>query len=46
MELLNKMEVEEELKRTKSEGVLNIQLLVVRSQLHSSSFSECVERKM
>jgi hypothetical protein len=34
------------LKRVKCEGVLNIQLLVVRSLPHSSSSSECVEGKV
>jgi hypothetical protein len=39
------MEAKEELKRAEHENVLNIQLLVVRSSPHSSSSSECVERK-
>jgi hypothetical protein len=41
MELLRRIEVKEELKRTHIEGVLNIQLLAVRSPQHSSSFAEC-----
>jgi hypothetical protein len=45
VELLKRTKVEEELKITKKEGVLNIQQLVVRSLLHSSSFSECAKEK-
>jgi hypothetical protein len=41
---LRKIEVEEELKRTKRE-LLNIQLLAIRSLSHSSSCSKCVEGK-
>ncbi len=44
-ELLKRIEVEEELRRAKSR-VLNIQSLVVRSSLHSSSSSKCVEGKV
>jgi len=43
--LLRKKEVEEELRRANSEGVLNIRALVVRSSSHSSSSLECVEGK-
>jgi hypothetical protein len=46
VELLRKIEAKEELKKVKCEGVLNIQLLVVRSLPHSSSFSECAKGKM
>jgi hypothetical protein len=42
---LKRTKVEEELKRAKKEGVLNIQSLAVRSLLHSSSSSECAEGK-
>jgi len=42
---LRRIEVKEELTRTKCEGVLNIQPLAVRSPSHSSSSSECVEEK-
>ncbi len=45
MELLRTTEVKEELRKVEREGMLNIQPLVVRSPPHSSSFSECVERK-
>ncbi len=38
-------EAKEELKRTKSARMLNIQLLAMRSLLHSSSSSECEEGK-
>ncbi len=34
------------LKRAKSEGVLNIQPLVVQLPLHSSSFSKCAKGKV
>jgi hypothetical protein len=44
VELLTRTKVEEELIKVKR-GVLNIQLLAIRSPLHSSSSSECVERK-
>jgi hypothetical protein len=43
--IVEKKEVEEELRRAKKEGVLNIQLLVIRSLPHSSSSLECVEGK-
>jgi hypothetical protein len=33
-------------KRVEREGVLNIQLLVVKSLLHSSSSLECIEGKI
>jgi hypothetical protein len=45
VDLLRRTKIEEELKRTKREGMLNIQPLVVRSSPHSSSSSECVEGK-
>jgi hypothetical protein len=45
VELLTKIDLEEELRRVKRKGVLNIQLLVIRSPSHSSSSSECVEGK-
>jgi hypothetical protein len=35
----------EELKKVECEGVLNIQSLVVRARLHSSSFSKSAKRK-
>jgi hypothetical protein len=44
VELLRRIEVEEELRRAKK-WVLNIQSLVVRSLPRSSSSSECVEGK-
>ncbi len=44
-ELLKRTKVEKELRRTKKKGVLNIQLLAIRSPSHSSSFSKCVEGK-
>jgi hypothetical protein len=40
-ELLKRTELEEEVKRAKKEGVLNIQPLVVKSPPHSSSSSKC-----
>jgi len=43
VELLRKTEVKEELRR-KERGVLNIQLLAIRSLSHSSS-SKCAKRK-
>ncbi len=45
-ELLKITKVEEELKRAERESMLNIQLLVVKSLLHSSSSLECVEGKV
>jgi hypothetical protein len=42
--VLRKKEAKEELRRRKSVGLLNIQLLVVRL-LSSPSFLECEERK-
>ncbi len=45
-ELLKITKVEEELKRAEREGMLNIQLLVVRSLPHSSPSLECVEGKV
>jgi hypothetical protein len=45
VELLRRIKIEEELKRVKREGVLNIELLAIRSPPHSSSSSKCVERK-
>jgi hypothetical protein len=42
---LTKKEAEEDLKRAENAGVLNIQLLVVRSLLHSPSSSECEKGK-
>jgi hypothetical protein len=36
---------EEELKKVEHAGLLNIQLLVIRSPLHSPSFLECEEGK-
>jgi hypothetical protein len=46
VELLRKIEVNEELRRVEKEGMLNIQPLVVRLPLHSSSSSKCVEGKV
>jgi len=46
MELLRRKEVEEELKIAKRKGLLNIQLLVIRSSPHSSSMLECVKGKV
>ncbi len=43
--LLKRTEVEEELRRAKIKGMLNIQPLAVGLPLHSSSFSNCVEGK-
>jgi hypothetical protein len=43
--IVEKNIIKEELKITNCEGVLNIQLLVVRSPSHSSSSLECVEGK-
>ncbi len=43
--MLKKIEVEEELRRAMREGMLNIQLLAIRSLPHSSSSSECAEGK-
>jgi hypothetical protein len=43
--LLKIIEVKEELRRAQREGMLNIQLLLIRSVLHSSSFLECEEGK-
>ncbi len=37
--------IEEELRKAKREGMLNIQSLAIRSLSHSSSSSECAERK-
>jgi hypothetical protein len=42
-EIVEKKEVEKELKRVERERVLNIQPLAVRSMLHSSSSSKSVE---
>jgi hypothetical protein len=42
---LKRSEVEKELRRAKR-GVLNIQPLVVKLLLHSSSSSKCVKRKV
>jgi hypothetical protein len=42
---LRKIEVDNELKRAERKGMLNILPLVVRLSPHSSSSSECVERK-
>ncbi len=44
--LLRKKEAKDELKRTQHTKMLNIQLLVVRSSLHSPSFSKCEESKV
>jgi hypothetical protein len=44
--LLRRIEIEEELKKVKKEDMLNIQPLVIRSSLHSSSSSKCLERKV
>jgi len=44
--LLKRIEAEEELRRVEHEGMLNIQLLVVRSSLDSTSSLECAEGKM
>jgi hypothetical protein len=46
VELLKRIELKEELRRVKHEGMLNIQLLTIRSLPHSSSSSECAERKV
>jgi hypothetical protein len=43
--LSRKKKAQEELQRVEREGVLNIQLLAIRSSLHSSSSSKCVEGK-
>jgi hypothetical protein len=43
--LLTKKEAKKKLKKVEREGVLNIQLLVVKSLLHSSSSPKCAERK-
>ncbi len=43
---MRRIEVEKDLKRAEREGLLNIQLLVVRSPPHSSSSSECVKGKV
>jgi hypothetical protein len=43
--LLKRIKAEEELRRVEHEGMLNIQLLVIRSLLHSTSSLECVEGK-
>ncbi len=43
-ELLKKTEVEDELRKAEKK-LLNILSLVIRSPSHSSSFSECAERK-
>ncbi len=43
--MVERTKVEEELKRVKREGMLNIQPLDVRSLSHSSSTLECVEGK-
>jgi hypothetical protein len=45
VELLKRIELEEELRRVEREGMLNTQPLAVRSPLHSSSSLECVEGK-
>jgi hypothetical protein len=42
---LKRTKVEEELRRAKIEGMLNIQPLAKGLPLHSSSFSDCVEGK-
>ncbi len=42
--MLRIIEIEEELRRIER-GMLNIQLLAVKSLLHSSSSSECVKGK-
>ncbi len=42
-EIVEKKEVEKELRRVERERVLNIQPLAMRSMLHSSSSSECAE---
>jgi hypothetical protein len=44
VELLKKIEIEEELKIIKK-GMLNIQLLAIKSPSHSSSNSECAKGK-
>jgi hypothetical protein len=44
--LKRRTEVEEELRKVERKGVLNIQLLVIRSPPHSSSSWECVEGKV
>ncbi len=43
VELLKRIEVEEELRRSQCESVLNIQLLAIITPPHSSSFWKCVE---
>jgi hypothetical protein len=42
---LKRIEAKEELRRAERESVLNIQLLAIRSPLHSSSSLECVKGK-
>jgi hypothetical protein len=46
LKLLKEKEAKEELQRAKHEGVLNIQLLAIRSPPHSSSSLECQEGKV
>jgi hypothetical protein len=46
VELLKKIEIEEELRRVKREGMLNILPLAVRLPPHSSSSLECAEGKV
>jgi hypothetical protein len=42
---LKRIEIEEELRIVKREGVLTNQPVAIRSSPHSSSSSKCVERK-
>jgi hypothetical protein len=44
VELLRRTKAEEELRRVEK-GILNIQLLAIRSSRHSSSSSECAKGK-
>jgi hypothetical protein len=45
MELLRKTKVEKEFRKVECEGMLNIQPLVIKLSLHSSSSLECIEGK-
>jgi len=46
VELLRKIEIEEELRKVKREGMLNILPLAIRLPPHSSSSLECAEGKV
>jgi hypothetical protein len=45
VELLRRTKIEEELRRAKCEGKLNIQPLAIKLLLHSSSSLECAKIK-